>query len=98
MSQITPSALHLHDTPLLLVLPFESRDADEEGGRYLAEGVSDELAFALAQLESLRVIGRGTAAAVRGGVTSVACAQLVGATVVVDRERPVCQTVSCASR
>lgn len=85
MTPISPSTADASDAPLVLVLPFATRDGaqGEEGGeRYLAEGMSDELAFALTQLPSLRVVGRATADSLRSEPPTES-ARLLSASIVV---------------
>ncbi len=86
MTRISSSTADVSDVPLVLVLPFATGGGaeDEEGGeRYLAEGISDELAFALTQLPSLRVVGRATADALRSESPAEG-ARLVSASLVVS--------------
>lgn len=86
MTRISPSTADASDAALVLLLPFECTGGGAEGEegseRYIAEGVSDELAFALTQLPSLRVVGRATADALRTG-SPAASAKLVSASIVV---------------
>lgn len=86
MTHSTPHPSHAIDAPMVLVLPFVLLGGDapgRPGDEYLAEGVSDELSYALTQLPSIRVIGRATAESLRGGPSPRESGQAVGATVVV---------------
>lgn len=86
MTHTSSHSSHASDAPTVLVLPFALLGGDAEEGlgeQYLAEGVSDELSYALTQLPSLRVIGRATADSLRGGAAPVESARSVGAAIVV---------------
>ncbi len=68
MTRISSSNADASDASLVLVLPFATgggAEGEDGGERYVAEGMSDELAFALTQLPSLRVVGRATADSLR---------------------------------
>ena len=54
------------DAPLLAVLPFETVGADSSV-RYLADGMSDELAITLGKIEGVRVAPRAASYHFRGG-------------------------------
>lgn len=78
-----PSPFDTSGHRLVLVRPFASPAGEE--WTYLANGVSDELIWALSHVHALRVIARGTAAALDGAAASpLEAAAVVGASTVVS--------------
>lgn len=82
LGMVTPHVPASAPLPTVLVLPFVAPAGDERV--YLAEGVSDELVMALAQVPAVHVIARGTAASLRdAGLAPLQAAEQLHATVVV---------------
>jgi serine/threonine protein kinase len=56
--------------PVIAVLPFTNASSDPEN-QFLADGIAEEILGALAQLKSLRVVGRSSSFAFRGDSVDV---------------------------